>query len=199
MSKTDSKYGDWALITGGSAGIGLAFAHELAAKGQNLILVARGQKALDASADELIAKHGVEVQTVAIDISAPDGPRELYEQTRGRQPGLVIFSAGMETTGHYTKVSAEAHRNLIDVNVQAPAELARLYGGELCRLQSLYTGAGRGASRGDETAWRGRSGRVTGPDRYGDARQDAGRFPQDADHSAQTSESRAGWIESAGS
>jgi len=131
MSKTDSKYGEWALITGGSAGIGLAFAHELAAKGQNLILVARGQKALDASADELAAQYGVKVQTVAIDISTPEGPRDLYEQTKDKQPGLVVLSAGMESTGHFTKVATEAHRNLIDLNVQAPAELARLYGADM--------------------------------------------------------------------
>jgi len=131
MKNTATKYGKWALITGGSAGIGLAFAKELAADGHNLLLVARGKEALDQGARELRAQYPIEVETIAFDLTAPGAPSELYEQTKDKRPGLIVLSAGVESTGHFTKVSPDAHRSLIDLNIQAPAELARLYGADM--------------------------------------------------------------------
>lgn len=131
MKHTVEKYGKWALITGGSNGIGLAFAKELAAKGHNLILVARGKDALDASARELSKAHNIQVEIVPMDLTAPGAPSELHALTKDKKPGLLVLSAGAETTGHFTKVSPDAHRSLIDLNVQVPAELARLYGEDM--------------------------------------------------------------------
>ncbi|PHR92798.1 MAG: short-chain dehydrogenase [Robiginitomaculum sp.] len=131
MKDTVKKYGEWAVITGGSAGIGLAFAHELAAKGHNLVLVARGQKALDASALKLKAQHKIDVVTIAMDLTAVNAPSDLYEKTKDIAPGLVVLSAGSETTGHFTKVALNAHSNLINLNIQVPAALARLYGADM--------------------------------------------------------------------
>lgn len=131
MKHSVKKYGKWALITGGSNGISLAFAKELAAEGHNLILVARGKDALDARANELTRAHNIQVETIPMDLTDPGAPSELYELTKAMQPGLVVFSAGKETTGHFTKVSPDEHRSLIDLNVHVPAELARLYGGDM--------------------------------------------------------------------
>lgn len=131
MKTTEPKYGTWALVTGGSAGIGLAFAEELAARGYNLVLVARGPAALGASARTLTAKHGVQVETLAIDLTEVGASASLHEQTKARDIGLVVLNAGMETTGHFTKVPAEAHRSLIELNVQAPAQLAARYGADM--------------------------------------------------------------------
>lgn len=133
MKQTVKKYGNWALVSGGSKGIGLAFADQLAKAGHSIILVARGQEALQARAKELSERHGVPVETVAVDLAQPDGPRQLFEQTRDKEVGLAILSAGMETTGHFTKVPVEDHRALLALNIQAPAELARLYGAEMVK------------------------------------------------------------------
>lgn len=133
MKNTVKKYGKWALITGGSNGIGLAFAKDLAAAGHNLILVARGQTTLEARAKELSDAHNVEVDIFPIDLTAPGATSELYELTKSRDPGLIFLSAGAETTGDFTVVSADAHRSLIDLNIQAPAELARLYGADMVK------------------------------------------------------------------
>ncbi|MEH6631172.1 MAG: SDR family NAD(P)-dependent oxidoreductase [Halopseudomonas aestusnigri] len=131
MKKTLSRYGKWALVTGGSSGIGLAFARELAATGHNLILVARGIATLNNSAKDLAATYRIEVQTIALDLTKSGASAELYEQTKDKNPGLVILSAGMETTGHFTKITPAAHQSLIDLNIQAPAELARLFGADM--------------------------------------------------------------------
>lgn len=131
MKNTLKKYGNWALVTGGSSGIGLSFADQLAEQGHNIIIVARGEEALAASAAEISNRHGVEVETIAMDLRLPDAPQQLFLKTNDREVGLIVLSAGMETTGHYTKVPAKTHRSLIDLNIQAPAELARLYGAQM--------------------------------------------------------------------
>jgi short-subunit dehydrogenase len=56
-------YGPWALIAGASVGLGEAFARQLAGRGLNLLLVARGQANLDSLAAELRSAHGIEVRT----------------------------------------------------------------------------------------------------------------------------------------
>jgi short-subunit dehydrogenase len=135
MKNTKNKYGAWALITGGSSGIGYAFAQNLAAKGHNLILVARNQDALDARAKELATQYNIEVDTITQDLTAPDAAANIYAQSQNKKPGLIVLNAGMETTGHFTKVSTDAHRSLIKINVQAPAELARLFGADMIDRQ----------------------------------------------------------------
>lgn len=133
MKNTLNKYGKWAIVVGGSNGIGLSFAKELAASGHNLILVARGKHALDARAKELSAKHRVEVETIPMDLTAPGAPLDLYGLTKDKNPGMLVLSAGLEATGDFTKVSADAHRALIDLNIQVPAELARLFGADMVK------------------------------------------------------------------
>ena len=96
MKNTISKYGKWALITGGSNGIGLAFAKELAASGHNLILVARGKEALEKRAKELSNDYRITVETIPMDLTAPGAPSDLYEQTKEKKVGQIILSAGME-------------------------------------------------------------------------------------------------------
>jgi short-subunit dehydrogenase len=61
-----------ALITGGTSGIGEAFAHELARRGNNIILVARDTEALASVATVLHAKYGVDVETLRADLSSPE-------------------------------------------------------------------------------------------------------------------------------
>ena len=72
-----------ALITGASAGLGQEFARQLAAKGMNLVLVARRREPMEALAAELAESHGVEVSVLEADLSDPATPHRLFEQTEG--------------------------------------------------------------------------------------------------------------------
>jgi short-subunit dehydrogenase involved in D-alanine esterification of teichoic acids len=65
------KYGPWALIIGGSEGVGASFARKLAASGFKLVLVARKLPPLQGLADEL-TKAGTEVRIASVDMSKPD-------------------------------------------------------------------------------------------------------------------------------
>lgn len=93
-SKFAEKYGPWALIAGGSEGIGRSFALQLAAQGLNLILLARRAGPLEATADEIRSRFDVRVCTQAVDLTNPDLSQCLNEIIAGREIGMLIYNAG---------------------------------------------------------------------------------------------------------
>ena len=89
---------DTALITGSSGGIGEEFALQLAARGVNLVLVARRADKLDELRSRLLAKHqGLEVDVVAADLSTPGSAAELAEKVSGlgRRIDVLVNNAGV--------------------------------------------------------------------------------------------------------
>jgi len=84
------------LITGASSGIGEAFARKLAARGHNLLLVARTEEKLVMLCSELGRIKSIRAQYVAMDLSEPDAPARLFEETLQRelQINLLINNAG---------------------------------------------------------------------------------------------------------
>ena len=64
------QYGEWAVITGGSDGIGLAIANQLASKGLKIVLVGRDQIKLDDCAKAIASKHRVELKVIVADFSS---------------------------------------------------------------------------------------------------------------------------------
>lgn len=91
----------WTLITGASSGIGEAFAHEFAAKGSHLILVARSEAKLSALAKKLQKEHGIQTQVIVSDLSQEGSPIKLYQQCveRGLIVDILINNAGFATYG----------------------------------------------------------------------------------------------------
>lgn len=94
-----SRYGPWALIAGASEGTGASFAHQLAAKGFNLILVARREGPLEQLALELRAAHAVECVTAAINLATDDATARLANAAGDREIGLLILNAGADPNG----------------------------------------------------------------------------------------------------
>lgn len=121
-------YGPWAVVTGASSGIGRAFAELLAAQGLNLVLVARSQDRLHATADSLAQRHQISLKIVAVDLGTLDGPVWLLAQTKGLDVGLLVQAAGFGTAGDYLAIPAEAELDMIGVNCRAVQELARGFG-----------------------------------------------------------------------
>jgi short-subunit dehydrogenase len=87
--------GKTALITGASSGIGLGYAHELAKRGANLVLVARSEKVLQQVAAEIMAAHNVQVDIVALDLSdqAKEDRQKLQKQIILNVATLVDLTA----------------------------------------------------------------------------------------------------------
>mgnify|MGYP003388261923 CR=1 FL=1 len=118
-SRFTDDYGDWALVAGGSDGLGAAFAHEIAMLGVNLVLVARRQGPLDMLAADLRDRYGVEVRTLSLDLGEADAAQRLDAETRNLKLGLVVFNAGSEASGalfhetEYANWQALIQRNIL--------------------------------------------------------------------------------------
>jgi short-subunit dehydrogenase len=122
------KYGPWALIIGGSEGIGSSLARKLAAKKFNVALVARKTQPLDAVATEL-RPTGVEVRTLSADLSRPDALEKVRPITDDIEIGYLIYVAGANSIrGNIVDLAPEVYRSVIAVNVLAPVEFVRHYG-----------------------------------------------------------------------
>src|ERR1700742_744282 len=125
------RYGPWALVVGGSEGIGAAFARKLAADGFKLVLVARKPEPLEGLAEELRGT-GAEVRTVSADLSKPDVLDRVREATDDVEVGLLIYNAGANNTracwGNLTK---EAPQRFPAINVRGRANSPRHYGAKM--------------------------------------------------------------------
>jgi short-subunit dehydrogenase len=120
--------GKWALVTGASAGIGVALARELARNGAKLILTARRKDRLEALAAELTAQ-GTEVRIVVADLTQPDAPRDIYEATvgAGLAVEILINNAGLGQYGEFASIDLEQELSQIRVNCEAVVHLSRLF------------------------------------------------------------------------
>lgn len=117
------------LITGASSGIGEAFARALAARGQNLLLVARSEDKLMTLCNELGRAERIRVQYVAMDISQPDAPARLFEetQTRGLTIDFLINNAGFGSVGDFTELELARELNMMDLNMRSLVELTHRF------------------------------------------------------------------------
>ena len=115
-----SRYGPWAIVAGASEGIGAAFAHALALRGLNLVLVARRAPPLVALADELETRHKVSVQPLALDLGEPESVTELLGATRDREVGLLVWNAALSVMGPFLQQPVEAHLMELEVNCRSP-------------------------------------------------------------------------------
>jgi short-subunit dehydrogenase len=121
--------GKWALVTGASAGIGVALAEELAAGGTHLVLTARRLDRLQEVADGLQKKHGIQTHVVAADLAKREAPREIYEFTKekGLRIDLLINNAGFGQYGEVPQVETQRLLDMVEVNCTAVVYLTRLF------------------------------------------------------------------------
>lgn len=121
-SPFSARYGPWAVVTGASQGIGLAFAHALAARRVNVVLLARASDRLEA-ATAAVAARGVAAQSLAVDLSKP-GLLDVLAPIADRDVGLVVCNAVVGGVGAFLDQPLAHKLAQIDVNVRAPLLLA---------------------------------------------------------------------------
>lgn len=131
------KYGPWALIAGGSEGIGKSFAERLAALGFNLILLARKEDALRATAREVASRFGVEVDASSFDLTAPDLEQRIDAVIARRDVGLLVYNAGAASGSQPFLDETPANlARLVRLNCDGPLILAHLLGNRMRRRGS---------------------------------------------------------------
>jgi len=128
VSAFREKYGPVALVAGASEGLGAAFAEALAARGLDLVLVARRAAALEELAARLRTAHGVGVRVAAVDLGSPTVLEEVRAATAGTEVGLVVYNAAAAHVGPFLDLPLADKLRIVDVNCRGPLVLADEYG-----------------------------------------------------------------------
>ena len=136
--QTLREYGEWALVTGASAGIGVEFARHLASQRVNVALVARRAERLRTIAAELTERHGVLTRVVPRDLARDDAAERIAEQVHDLPIGILVNNAGFSAAGRFDRVPREKILGMIHVNCVAVAALTHAF------LPAMRT-RGRGA------------------------------------------------------
>jgi uncharacterized protein len=119
------KYGPYALIAGGSDGLGAAFAEAITRRGVNLVLVARQEDRLKATAARLRQAHNVEIVTIAADLADFDAVKGRLGKLKV-DIGLLVYDAAYAPIGPFADVTEEQLAQAAAVNVRAPLLLTKL-------------------------------------------------------------------------
>jgi len=127
MSRTPfaESYGPYALVAGASEGLGAAFAAAIARRGVNLVLLARREKELAATAARVRQDHGVEVVTVVADLADVDTVATKIAAL-DLEIGLLVYDAAYAPIGPFADTTAEQLAQAAAVNVRGPLLLTKL-------------------------------------------------------------------------
>lgn len=118
----------YALITGASKGIGKAIAFELAAKGYNLLLVARSEDLLRQVSEVIRTKAKIEVNYLAMDLSEPSAAQRVFDWTtaNGTAVSILVNNAGYGLSGAFESYPLEQHLSMLQVNCTTLVQLTYL-------------------------------------------------------------------------
>jgi short-subunit dehydrogenase len=118
-----------ALVTGASAGIGAAVARELAARGHNLVLVARRKDKLDELGDELAAEHRIRTESLGCDLTKSASRDRLAGRVAGLdlEVDILVNNAGFATGGPFHEADPEREIDQVKILVEAPVALCSAF------------------------------------------------------------------------
>lgn len=125
------RYGPWAVVAGASEGIGRAFAHALAEKGLDLVLIARRVEPLEAEAQLIRRRHRVGVETLSLDLGAPDLATRFQQGIGDKDVGLLVYNACHSDIGEFLATDMESKQKTLDVNCRGPVTLTTVIGERL--------------------------------------------------------------------
>jgi uncharacterized protein len=132
------RYGPVALIAGASAGLGAAYSYALAAKGLNLVIVARHKEQLQATADQISLKYNVGVIPIACDLGSPDAIDQIRAATSGMAVHCLVYNAAASSIGGFLDIPLADQLRIAEVNMISPLKLVH-------EFAKPMIGAGRGA------------------------------------------------------
>ncbi len=128
-SEADDQRPGVTLITGGSRGIGYWLAHEFAAGGNDLVLVARTRKGLEDAAARLGEQHGVKIHIAPVDLAEADACARLATiiEDWGLRVDVLVNNAAIGLSGPFAEHAHGDVARLVNLNVRTLSELTRIY------------------------------------------------------------------------
>ncbi len=120
---------EYALITGASKGIGKAIATDLAARGFNVLLVARSEDLLQKEVSRIISQYPVKADYLALDLSTADAAQNVYDwcRAKGYTVQALVNNAGYGLSGPFEKYRVDAYLNMMNLNMNTVVALTRLF------------------------------------------------------------------------
>ncbi len=112
-----------AIVCASSKGLGFACAQQLAREGVEIVMVARGQEALEAAAQRIRDETGSTVTTVACDITTPEGRAKVLAVCP--DPDILVTNAGGPKPGNFREWTREDWISAVDANMLTPIEMIR--------------------------------------------------------------------------
>ena len=123
MINWQERYGEWALVTGASSGLGADFVRQLAEKRMNIILTARRIDMMDALAREVEDAYGVKTQVIGQDLIEPDAVEIIKNSVKEKEVGILVNNAGYGALGRFHENDMDYQVNMVRLNCIAPVSL----------------------------------------------------------------------------
>ncbi len=125
------KYGNTALIAGASEGMGAAYAHALAARGLDLVLIARRKGPLEATAQQITERYGVKVIPITCDLADADATEQIITAIGDIPIDFMVYSAALSYIGHYLATDIRTHTDIGKVNMVTQMGMLHYFGGKM--------------------------------------------------------------------
>lgn len=123
-----ARYGEWAIVTGASSGIGREIARQLAARGLNVALVARRNHELEVLREEITASGKAQAIALPVDLAQPGAPASVANALAKLSTGLLVNAAGFGLGGPFLENTLTEESSMIDLNCRALMELTHRFG-----------------------------------------------------------------------
>ncbi len=125
------KYGNTALVAGASEGMGAAWADALAARGLDLVLIARRKEPLEATARQITKQYGVKVLPVTCDLADADATQQIIKAIGDMPIDFLVYNAALSYIGPYLATGLQTHENIAKVNMLTPMAMLHYFGGKM--------------------------------------------------------------------
>ncbi|OBI84486.1 hypothetical protein A5663_11295 [Mycobacterium sp. E740] len=122
------RYGSWAVVAGASEGLGEAFARGCAARGLNVVLIARRVELAEQIAEDITASTGVQTRAMRADLASRQDLDSILTDLADLDVGLLVYNAAFSAVGPFWNFDVDTHLKEIDVNVRGPLVLAHGFG-----------------------------------------------------------------------